>query len=216
MKFQDALIIGRARTPIGSLGGSLSTVPAPQLGAACIKAALERGGVPTDQVSEVIMGNVISAGVGQNPARQAALVAGLDASVGATTINKVCGSGLKAVMLADQSVRLREAKIVVAGGMENMSPGSVPVAECPCGLSVRERCVSRLDDARRFARCLRRSADGHLRRPVCHEISIHSQRAGRFCRWELPASSKSYRRWHVCGRNCADRCGHAEKNHYHE
>ena len=96
-------------------------MPAPQLGAACIKAALERGGVPTDQVSEVIMGNVISAGIGQNPARQASLLAGLDAGVGATTINKVCGSGLKAVMLADQSIRLGEAKIVVAGGMENMS-----------------------------------------------------------------------------------------------
>ena len=121
MKFQDVFIVGRARTPIGSLGGSLSTVPAPQLGAACIKAALERGRVPLDQVSEVIMGNVISAGVGQNPARQAMLQAGLDSSIGATTINKVCGSGLKAVMLADQSIRLGEAKIVVAGGMENMS-----------------------------------------------------------------------------------------------
>ena len=85
------------------------------------QAALERGRVPTDQVGEVIMGNVISAGVGQNPARQAALQAGLDSSIGATTINKVCGSGLKAVMLADQSIRLGEAKIVVAGGMENMS-----------------------------------------------------------------------------------------------
>jgi acetyl-CoA C-acetyltransferase len=117
----EILIVGRARTPIGSLGGSLSTVPAPQLAAHCIKAALERSRVPPDKVNEVILGNVITAGLGQNPARQAALQAGIPASVGATTINKVCGSGLKAVMLAAQSIQLGEAEIVVAGGMENMS-----------------------------------------------------------------------------------------------
>jgi acetyl-CoA C-acetyltransferase len=117
----DVFIIGCARTPIGSLGGSLSTVPASQLAAHCIKAALERSHVPPDKVNEVILGNVISAGLGQNPARQAALQAGIPVSVGATTINKVCGSGLKAVMLASQSIQLGEAEIVVAGGMENMS-----------------------------------------------------------------------------------------------
>jgi len=118
---QEVFIVGRARTPIGSLGGSLSSVPAPQLGALCIKAVLERSNIPPDKVTEVIMGNVISAGIGQNPARQAALQAGLSARIGATTVNKVCGSGLTAVMLAAQSIQLGEAQIVIAGGMESMS-----------------------------------------------------------------------------------------------
>jgi acetyl-CoA C-acetyltransferase len=117
----EALIVAGVRTPIGSLGGVLSTVPATELGATCIKAALEKAGVPGDEVHEVIMGNVVSAGVGQNPARQAAIKAGLPVSVGATTVNKVCGSGLKSVMFATQSIRLGYAQVVVAGGMENMS-----------------------------------------------------------------------------------------------
>ena len=117
----EALLVAGVRTPIGSLSGVLATVPATELGAICIKAALEKAGVPGDEVDEVIMGNVVSAGIGQNPARQAAIKAGLPVSVGAMTINKVCGSGLKAVMLAAQSIRLGEAHVVVAGGMENMS-----------------------------------------------------------------------------------------------
>lgn len=117
----EALIVAGVRTPIGSMGGVLSTVPAPELGATCIKAALARAGVPGDEVSEVIMGNVVSAGIGQNPARQAMFKAGLPASVGAMTVNKVCGSGLKSVMLAAQSIRLGYSHVVVAGGMENMS-----------------------------------------------------------------------------------------------
>ena len=96
-------------------------MPATELGATCIKAVLEKAGVPGDEVDEVIMGNVVSAGLGQNPARQAAIKAGLPVSVGATTVNKVCGSGLKAVMLAAQSIRLGYAQVVVAGGMESMS-----------------------------------------------------------------------------------------------
>jgi acetyl-CoA C-acetyltransferase len=117
----EALIVAGVRTPIGSLGGVLSTVPATELGATCIKAALAKANVPPDEVDEVIMGNVVGAGLGQNPARQAALKGGLPVSVGATTINKVCGSGLKAVMLAAQSIRLGHSHVVVAGGMENMS-----------------------------------------------------------------------------------------------
>jgi acetyl-CoA C-acetyltransferase len=117
----EALIVAGVRTPIGSLGGALSTVPATELGASCIKAAVERTKIPGDEVSEVIMGNVVGAGLGQNPARQAAIKAGLPASVGAITINKVCGSGLKAVMLASQSIRLGYSHVVIAGGMENMS-----------------------------------------------------------------------------------------------
>jgi acetyl-CoA C-acetyltransferase len=117
----QAVILAGVRTPIGAMNGALAGVPAPTLGALCIAEALRRAGVPGERVDEVIMGNVVSAGLGQNPARQAAIGAGLPAAVGATTVNKVCGSGLKAVMLADQAIRLGEARVVVAGGMENMT-----------------------------------------------------------------------------------------------
>ncbi len=117
----EAFILSGVRTPIGALGGVLAEVPAPELGALCVKEAVQRAGVQPEDVSEVIMGNVVGAGLGQNPARQASIKAGLPVSVGATTVNKVCGSGLKAVMLASQGIRLGEASVVVAGGMENMS-----------------------------------------------------------------------------------------------
>jgi acetyl-CoA C-acetyltransferase len=117
----ESWIIAGVRTPIGGLNGTLASVPAPTLAAACIRALLERTGAPPEGIDEVLFGNVVSAGIGQNPARQAALGAGLPVSVGATTINKVCGSGLKAVMLADQAIRLGDAGLVVAGGMESMS-----------------------------------------------------------------------------------------------
>lgn len=117
----QSVILSAARTPVGSFGGALSTVPAPELGAAAITGALERAGVEADQVQEVILGNVVTAGEGQAPARQAALGAGLPQSVACMTINKVCGSGMKAVMLADQAIRAGDAEVVVAGGMENMS-----------------------------------------------------------------------------------------------
>ncbi|MBL7976173.1 MAG: acetyl-CoA C-acetyltransferase, partial [Candidatus Kapabacteria bacterium] len=118
-----SFIISAARTPIGAFMGSLSGFSAPQLGAVAIKAAVERAGVNPADVSEVIMGNVLTAGVGQAPARQAALGAGLPDSVPCMTINKVCGSGLKAVMLADQAIRCGDAEIVVAGGQESMTNG---------------------------------------------------------------------------------------------
>jgi acetyl-CoA C-acetyltransferase len=115
------VILSAARTPVGSFGGSLSSIPAPRLGATAIKAALERAGVAPEQVSEVIIGNVLTAGVGQAPARQAAIYAGIPDSVPCTTIGKVCGSGMKAIMLADQAIRCGDADIVVAGGQESMS-----------------------------------------------------------------------------------------------
>jgi acetyl-CoA C-acetyltransferase len=118
---RDVVIVGAARTPIGCFLGSLSTVPAPRLGAVAIKAALERAGVNPEQLDEVIMGCVLAAGVGQAPARQAMIYAGIPRSVGAMTINKVCGSGLKSVMLGAQSIQCGDADLVVAGGMENMS-----------------------------------------------------------------------------------------------
>ncbi len=118
---KDVVIVSGCRTPIGSFLGSLSSIPAPKLGSIVIEEAIQRGGIKKSDVQEVIMGNVLTAGVGQAPARQAALYAGLPEAVECTTINKVCGSGLKAVMLAAQAIQSGDADIVVAGGMESMS-----------------------------------------------------------------------------------------------
>ena len=117
----DIVIVSAARTAVGKFGGSLAKVAAPDLGAIVIKAALERAGVKPDQVSDVIMGQVLTAGSGQNVARQASIKAGLPTAVPAMTINKVCGSGLKAVMLAANAIIAGDSDIVVAGGQENMS-----------------------------------------------------------------------------------------------
>ncbi len=117
----SSYILAAKRTPIGKLLGALSDIPAPQLAAVVIRGAMTAANVSPDQVREVILGNVLQAGVGQAPARQAALAVGIPASVPAVTINKVCGSGLKAVMLADQAIRAGDARLIVAGGMESMS-----------------------------------------------------------------------------------------------
>lgn len=121
MDHLEVVIVSAVRTPIGSLNGALSEVTAVQLGALAIKASLSRAGIQAGEVDEVIMGNVLQAGLGQNPARQAALAAGIPQEVPAMTVNKVCGSGLKAVHLAWQSIRCGESQVVVAGGMESMS-----------------------------------------------------------------------------------------------
>lgn len=121
MPGRDVVIVGAARTPIGSFLGTLAAVPAPRLGAVAIRKALARAGVDPASVSEVIMGNVLQAGEGQAPARQAAIFAGLPDTVPAWTLNKVCGSGLKAVISGSQAIALGDAEIVVAGGMESMS-----------------------------------------------------------------------------------------------
>ncbi len=118
---KEVFIVAAKRTPMGSFNGALSSVPAPQLGAVAIKAALEAAGVSPEMVQEVIMGNVLQAGVGQAPARQASKFAGIPDHVPATTINKVCASGMKAIALGAQSIQLGYYDIVVAGGMENMS-----------------------------------------------------------------------------------------------
>lgn len=117
----DVVIVSAARTAVGKFGGSLAKIAAPELGASVIRAVLERAGVKPEQVSEVILGQVLTAGSGQNPARQALIAAGLPNTVPGMTINKVCGSGLKAVMLAANAVVAGDAEIVVAGGQENMS-----------------------------------------------------------------------------------------------
>ncbi|OZV68619.1 acetyl-CoA C-acyltransferase [Winogradskyella aurantia] len=118
---REVVIVSAVRTPIGSFLGSLSSIPAPKLGAIAIKGALDKIGLEPHMVDEVLMGNVVQAGTGQAPARQAAIYAGIPDTVPCTTVNKVCASGMKAVMQAAQSIRLGDADIMVAGGMENMS-----------------------------------------------------------------------------------------------
>ncbi|MHC4390359.1 MAG: acetyl-CoA C-acetyltransferase [Planctomycetota bacterium] len=118
---RDVVIVSAARTAIGRLMGGLASVRAPRLGEIAVRAAIERAGIGSDRVEEVILGNVIGAGLGQNPARQAQIAAGVPSSTGALTINKVCGSGLRAVSLAGQIIRAGDAGCVIAGGMENMS-----------------------------------------------------------------------------------------------
>jgi acetyl-CoA C-acetyltransferase len=121
MALEDVVVVSAVRTPIGKFQGSLSDFTAPQLGAIVVREAVKRAGIDPDTVDECIMGNVVSAGLGQNPARQAALNGGLSDRVGAMTINKVCGSGLKAVALAQQAIQTGNSGIVVAGGMESMT-----------------------------------------------------------------------------------------------
>jgi acetyl-CoA C-acetyltransferase len=121
MAGREVVIVGAARTPIGSFLGSLASVTAPRLGAVAIRAALQRAGVMPGAVDEVVMGNVLQAGIGQAPARQAAIYAGVPETTPAWTLNKVCGSGLKAVISAAQAIALGDAEVAVAGGMESMS-----------------------------------------------------------------------------------------------
>ena len=119
--FDDVVIISGCRTPVGKFQGSLSDLRAPELGAIVVREAVKRAGIDAAQVDECIMGNVVSAGLGQNPARQAAIFGGLSPSTGAMTINKVCGSGLKSIALATQAIQTGNSSIVVAGGMESMT-----------------------------------------------------------------------------------------------
>ena len=118
---ESAVIVSAVRTPVGSFGGQFKDVPATELGAHAVRAALERVGVSGEEVDEVLLGCVLTAGLGQNPARQVAIGAGISIDVPATTINMVCGSGLKAVAIASQMIRAGDVEIVVAGGMENMT-----------------------------------------------------------------------------------------------
>lgn len=134
MSNNEVVIIDAVRTPIGSFGGSLKSIGAAQLGATVIKALLERTGIKADEVDEVIMGNVLQAGLGQNPARQAALMAGISQQTPSFTINQVCGSSLKAVHLATQAIVAGEAEVIIAGGMENMSQAPYLSMEARSGL----------------------------------------------------------------------------------
>ena len=152
MSDNPSVIVAGARTPIGRLLGGLKSLSAADLGAVAIKGALEKAGVSGDQVDYVIMGQVILAGAGQNPARGASTGAGIPMNVPTMTINKVCLSGLNAIALADQLVRAGEVDIVVAGGMESMTQAPAPAAELPRGLQVRRHHARRLDGLRRALR----------------------------------------------------------------
>ncbi|MFQ5745794.1 MAG: thiolase family protein [Gemmatimonadota bacterium] len=136
---RTAVIVGAARLPTGRFLGALSPLAAPELGARAIAAAVERSGVDAGRIEDVIMGNVVQAGVGQAPARQAAVRAGLPETIPAVTINKVCGSGLKAVMLAAQAIRAGDAEVVVAGGMESMSNAPFLLRDARKGMKLGDR-----------------------------------------------------------------------------
>ena len=118
---KEVVIVSAARTAVGAFNGSLAGFSAPQLGAIAIKEAVKRAGIKPEEIDEVLMGNVLQGGIGQAPARQAAIAAGIPDSVSATTINKVCGSGLKSVMFGEQEIKAGDAEIIVAGGMESMT-----------------------------------------------------------------------------------------------
>src|SRR3954447_21334424 len=130
MEMEQAVIVSAVRTPVGAFGGYFKDVAAPDLGSHAIRAALERAQVAPEEINEVVLGCVLQAGLGQNPARQAALGAGIPKEVAATTINMLCGSGLKSVAIASQMIRAGDVDVVVAGGMENMTraPYLVPSA----------------------------------------------------------------------------------------
>src|SRR5213592_4058826 len=130
---KEIVILGGARTPIGSFLGTLSGIAAPKLGSIAIKCALENSGVQAEQIQQVIMGNVLQAAVGQAPARQAGIGAGIPVSAGAVTVNKVCGSGLKAVMYAANDIRCGEYDIAIAGGMESMSNAPYALTQARTG-----------------------------------------------------------------------------------
>jgi acetyl-CoA C-acetyltransferase len=155
----SSVILGASRTPIGAFLGGLAPITAPKLGAIAIKCALERAGVRPDQVDEVFMGNVVQAGVGQAPARQAALAAGIPNSVPCTTVNKVCGSGLKSVMLAATQIAAGEARVVVAGGMESMSNAPYLVRGLRAGLPLGEH---KLEDANLIDGLMDAYGHGHM------------------------------------------------------
>jgi acetyl-CoA C-acetyltransferase len=164
MTERDPIVIaGAARTPVGGFQGDLKDLAAPQLGAAAVRAALERAGVPGDEVDEVFMGCVLPAGVGQAPARQAALGAGISESVGCTTVNKVCGSGMKAAMLAHDLIAAGSGAVIVAGGMP---PGS----RTGDGSHVPRRPGGRLRP---------RAPHGHLCRGHRSALSVHPRGPGR-------------------------------------
>src|SRR5450755_3835603 len=150
---EAAVIVSAQRTPVGSFGGQFKDVPATELGAHAVRAALERVGVSGQEVDEVVLGCVLQAGLGQNPARQVAIAAGIPKEAPATTINMLCGSGLKAVAIASQMIRTGDVDVVVAGGMENMTraPYLLPTGRFGARMGSAELIDSLLHDGLRDA-----------------------------------------------------------------
>ena len=173
------VILDGARTPIGRFLGGLSPLSATELGAVALSAAIERSGIDGDAVEEVIMGNVVTAGEGQAPARQAAIHAGIPATVPSVTINKVCGSGLKAVMLAAQSIRAGDAHVVVAGGMESMSNVPLLPAGCPLRREIRRSEGRGRAHSGRPVVLVRAVSHGRARRVYGHQGGGDATRSGR-------------------------------------
>ena len=175
----DIVIVAAARTAVGKFGGTLAKTPAPELGAAVIANLLERAKLTGDQIGEVILGQVLTAGSGQNPARQAVVKSGLPQSVPALTINAVCGSGLKAVMLAAQAIRDGDYEIGIAGGQENMSLAPhvlLRLARRPAHGRLED---GRLDDHRRPVGRLQQVPHGHHGRERGQEVRHQPREAGR-------------------------------------
>ncbi len=175
----EAVIVSAVRTATGKFQGSLKGHSAPQLGALVVAEAVRRAGVDPDAVDECIMGNVVSAGLGQNPARQAALHGGLSNHVAAVTINKVCGSGLKAVMLAAQGVATGDIEIAVAGGMESMSNCPYLLPKAREGARLGNGAAGRLDDERRPVVRVRGLSHGQRRRGGRRAVLGDARGAGR-------------------------------------
>ena len=168
-----SVIVAGARTPVGKLMGSLKDFSGSDLGAIAIAGALEKAGVPASAVEYVIMGQVLTAGAGQMPARQAAVAAGIGWDVPALTINKMCLSGIDAIALADQLIRAGEFDVVVAGGQESMTQAPASADEQPVGLQVRRRHRARPHGLRRSARCVHRPADGRADRAAQRPGQVH-------------------------------------------
>ena len=183
---ESVYVVGAARTPIGAFLGSLSTLSAPRLGAVAIRAALERARVAPELVGEVFMGNVLSAGIGQAPARQAAIFGGIPNTVPCTTVNKVCGSGLQAVVLGARSLLLGDADIVVAGGMESMSNVPHYLTASRTGTTARRRQARGRHDFRRALGPVQRLSHGQGGRALRARVRFRSRRSGRVRARELP------------------------------
>ncbi len=184
-ELQDAVIVSAVRTAIGTYGGGLAEVSAVKLGEISIRAALERADLQPSQVDEVIMGNVLQAGLGQNPARQASINAGLPATTPAMTINKVCGSGLKTIMLAAQAIRLGDAEIIVAGGMESMSRAPYVLEKARFGyrmgdgqlidVMIRDGLIDAFDNCHMGITAENICSDYHLTRAELDQFALESQ-----------------------------------------
>ncbi len=199
----QVVIASAVRTPIGAFQGVLSPATAPQLGAAAIAGAIARGGIGPADVQEVIMGCVLPAGLGQAPARQAAIGAGIPQGVPTTTINKMCGSGMKAIMMAADQIRTGDVSIAVAGGLESMSNAPYLLPKARAGIAHGSRRDARPHVLRRPAEPVRRAAHGRVCREHGAEIWLLARRPGRLCHRIHAARLEGHRQRRLRGRDHA-------------